>query len=348
MKFASRCLPTGKLPYENVGAATRMMAKLFENMPYIPVLPKVSAEDTILKRTVSNIPGFCIDDKGHLIIKKDRDFEGKFARLERAFSKPSKETLDEFGFDAVFLEKFLQMLKKFKSPQACVNLIGPFSISQMIVTDYPLPLLTDKSYLKLFIDAVCVKAFWIIEKIKEYSPETVPIIMLEEPILGRFGEIKRQDESITVEVVTRLFSRTIEKIKTAGADVGIQCLDKCNWQIPINAGVDLITFDAYNNPNNLNIIPDTVADFISRGGKINWGIVPTMTEAIVKSLNIEYLKKRLFTTLDGLVMAGVPSTFVYNSAVVSPQGDLDHLPLIFAEKALILTSQLSKKIPVLS
>jgi hypothetical protein len=95
----------------------------------------------------------------------------------------------------------------------------------------------------------------------------------------------------------------------------------------------------------LNILPEQIVEFIARGGKINWGIVPVMNEATVKSLNIEYLVKRLFSTMEGLILAGVPENFVYNSAMVSLQGDVDKLPIIFAEKAIILANQLAKRIP---
>ena len=50
--------------------------------------------------------------------------------------------------------------------------------------------------------------------------------------------------------------------------------------------------------------------------------------------------------ITGLIVAGVPERFVYNSSLVSVNGDTDKLPLIFAEKALILSSQLVGKIPV--
>ena len=169
--------------------------------------------------------------------------------------------------------------------------------------------------------------------------------MFEEPLLAQLGDIKRNNEDVTIELVTTLFSRVFEKLHEAGALVGVQCLDKCDWKIPINAGVDLISFDAYNNPNNLNIMPELIVEFIARGGKINWGIVPVMNEAMVKSLNIEYLTQRLLSTMEGLILAGVPEDFVYSSAMVSLQGDVDKLPILFAEKAVILATQLAKRIP---
>ena len=238
------------------------------------------------------------------------------------------------------------MIKKFEPPYAVLNLLGPFTLSQRLQNAAEEQMLIDKNYRKLFIQGICVKALWMIEKIKEISPKTTPIIMLEEPMFAQLGDIKRSNEEITVELVTGLFSRVFEKLHESGAVVGVQCLDKCDWKIPINAGVDLISFDAYNNPNVLTIIPETIIEFISRGGKINWAIVPVMNESIVKSLNIDYLYKRLLSTMQGLILSGVPEQYVYNSAMVSIQGDVDKLPIIFAEKAIILANQLSKKIPV--
>ena len=165
-------------------------------------------------------------------------------------------------------------------------------------------------------------------------------------MFSRLGDLKRENEDITIDIVISLFARVIEKIKEAGAIVGVQCLEKCDWQIPVKAGIDLISFDAYNNPNNLCIIPELIQEFLEKGGMINWGIVPVINEYIVKGLNIDILYKRFFSTVEGLIIAGVPANLVFNSALVSIQGNTDGLPIIFAEKAIILANQLAKRIPV--
>ena len=50
--------------------------------------------------------------------------------------------------------------------------------------------------------------------------------------------------------------------------------------------------------------------------------------------------------MQGLINAGVSENYVYNSALVSIQGNVDKLPIIFAEKAIILASQLAQRIPL--
>ena len=348
MKLVSRCIPVGSLPYESPEAATRMLVKFYEKLPYLSFLPKVSDSENILQRTLENIPGIKIHGENIKLKTGTSNYEQGLAKLDQAFASPTPANLEHFKINSAYMEKFIPMIKKFKSPNAVVNLLGPFSISQMLTKTAEEQMLVDKSYRKLFIQAVCVKALWAINKIKEACPDTTPLIILEEPLLGQIGDLKRENEEITTDLIVALLNKVVEKLKEAGADVGIQCLDKCDWQIPIHSGVDLISFDAYNNPNNLCIIPEQITEFISRGGKINWGIVPVSDESVIKNVNIDIVTKRLFSTLEGLILEGVPEKFVYNSAFVSVQGDTKNLPIIFAEKAIILANQLAKKIPIKS
>ena len=345
MRLKTRCFPLGALPYESIQNATKMVANFFEQMPFIAVLPEIDPTDSVLSRTLGNIPGIIIKNTKVSVDTSEPSYKADLAKLDKAFSNPTPANLEPFKIEAPFMEKYLQIIKKFQSANAVVNLIGPFTLSQLLTVAIDEHMLVDKSFRKLFIQSVCVKALWAVNKIKEYCPTTVPIIVLEESLFGQFGIIKRENDDITVELVTNLYAKVIEKIKSAGALVAIQCMDKCDWKIPINAGVDIISIDAYNNHNNLSIIPEKLIEFISRGGKINWGIVPVMTEAMVRSLNIDYLSKRLFNAFEDIIITGVPERFIYNSALVSIQGNVNKLPVLFAEKAIILSSQLSKRIP---
>lgn len=344
MKLATKCLPLGALPYTSVSPAARMIAKLFEKIPYMPEMLVISQEDTVLARTLSNIPGLKRDGNDFILNLNTDSYKAELVKLDKAYNHGDMKLLEPYAIESEFIEKFFQLIKKFKSPEACINLVGPFSLSQILKRSQGNQLLLEKSFRKLLIESVCVKALWVIGKIKEVSPETTPIIILEEPFAGQFGNIKRETEEVTVELVTHMYERVVEKLKSAGAVVGVQCMEKCDWKIPINAGVDIISFDAYNNPNNISIIPDVINEFIARGGKINWAIVPVMTEAMVKSLNIDYVESRLKSTMEGLILAGVPVRDVYDSALVSIQGNVDHLPIIFAEKAIMLATQLGARL----
>jgi hypothetical protein len=346
MEITSRCLPVGALPYNTIKGTTAMLAKLFKETPYIPILPNVSQTDTMKNRVFANIPGVVYDSEKLILKVGTQEHKDNIADFEKAFNNPNIKNLENYGFEAEFLEKYFQMIKKFKSKYAYINLLGPFTVSQILISTAKEQCLADKSYRKLFIHAICVKALWLIEKIKQINPNTTPIVILEEPMFGQFGMVKRENNEVTADLVINLFSKVTEKLKKAGAIVGVQCFEKCDWSIPIKAGVDLISYDAYNNPNNLSIIPEILIDFLRKGGIINWGIVPVVSDTMVRGLTIDYLEKRLSSTIAGIVLAGVPAELLYRNIMVSLNSDTDKLSILFAEKAILLATQLASRLAV--
>ena len=70
-----------------------------------------------------------------------------------------------------------------------------------------------------------------------------------------------------------------------------------------------------------------------------------MNENVIRSLNIELLFNRFINTIENLASLGVSVDLLYRNSTVSVQGDLSKFPILFAEKALMLTEQLGKRIP---
>lgn len=344
-RISFKCLPYGDLPYTDDKLTTKMMVKLFENVPYLAMLPHADEHENLCYRTLENIPGVIVKGKKTVFKKDTNEFKQGLRELDSVFNHPYVENLEKYKINSFFFPKYIQILKRIKPAETVVNLLGPFTIAQLLTNKDDQHILADKCYRKLVIQAVSVKAMWIINKIKEASPDTVPIIILEEPLFSHYGDIKRENEDVTRETVINLFTKVINKIKEYHGLVGIQCFEKCDWQIPLEAGADIISFDAYNNPNNLNIIAEKINNFLIGGGRINWAIVPVKTEALVKSLNIDSVYNRFIKTIDGLIVSGVSERLAYNRSTVSIQGNVDKLPIIFAEKALILSTQLAKRIP---
>lgn len=347
MKKRIRSIPTGDLPYTDDKSATRMMVKLFEEIPFLANLPNASPDDSIVKRTLMNTPGVHFSDKKIIFDDDEIHLKQKLVAFDSAFNSPTPISLDRYGFDTSFLAKYYQIIERIKPAETVINLLGPVTISQWMVNKAGTQLLSDKHYRKIIIQAISIKALWLIHKLRVVSPDTKPLFLLEEPLLYKVGNLKRENEEVTQDLIVNMLVKIVEKIHDFGGLVGVQCFEKCDWKIPIDAGVDLISFDAYNNPNNLNIIPDKVNEFLAKGGRINWAIVPVMNENIVKTTSVDYIYDRLIKTMEGLIIAGTTAKLVYNRATVSVQGNLTQLPLFFAEKALITANQVGKRIPVL-
>ena len=346
MKINFNTLPVGSLPYEDIQLCKQMMLRLFEKVPFLPELPLMDPNDNLLQRTIDNIPSFKFVDNKLIIDDRDYDKLMQFVmHIDKMLTSGSFD-VKEYGFDTQFMFMHTKILKRLKPKTTIVNLMGPFTLANSIFNKNAASILLDKTYRQFIFDTVLVKALWSIHKVKEASPETVPLIMFDEKLLFKFGTLKRTNESITKETLTTLFSRLFAKVKKEGALVGVQAFEKCNWQLIFESGnVDIISFDAYNNPSNLNILAQSVNAYLAKGGLINWGIIPVMNENAIRSLNITTLQKRFESTIDALSKEGVSMDLLLRNSTVSVQGDLSKHPIIFAEKAIMMASQLGAKLP---
>lgn len=349
MKLNFRNMPAGSLPYDNIQPCKKMMLRLFEKLPFIPELSLIN-NDSIKNRTFSKLP-FLSEKDGKLIFTEgladviNRDL----VPYEKLLNSNKLSDFEPFAQDSQFLEIFEAMLEKFEPEYAYFGLIGPFSFANMIFNRSASSILVDKTYRKFITLSVTLKALWFIYYVKSISPKTKPIIMFNENLLYKFGTLKRTNENITNDTVSLLFKKVFERLKKEDAVIGVQSFEKCNWQLVFDTNmVDIISIDAYNNSNNLNILANSIHKFLSNGGIINWGIVPVTNEKDIRTLNLDKLYTMLINAIEDLASQGVSADMLYKNLTVSVQGDLDKYPILFAEKALMMAEQISKKLPTSS
>lgn len=133
MKKSFRCLPVGNLPYTTDKAATKMMVKLFENIPFLANLPDASPDENLLRRTLMNTPGVFIQEKKVIFDNDAPNLKSKLVALDAAFNSPTEENLEQFKFETFFLPKYYQIIERIKPAETVINLIGPFTLSQRLM-----------------------------------------------------------------------------------------------------------------------------------------------------------------------------------------------------------------------
>lgn len=349
MKLNFKNLPISNLPYEDVTLCKQMMLRLYENVPYLAELPKIDPNDNIVKRTVENLPGITYKDK-KLIIEDcyGSSFIKCAQELDQVFNSDDENKLDAYSSSSPFWELYTEMLKRIQPKYTVIRLLGAYSFAEAVFNVSTSTMLREKAYRKYIIQAIGVKALWFINKIKSLSPETKVILLFEEQQLYKFGSLKRNHEDITKDTIVSLFTKIFQKIQKAGGLIGVQSFEKCNWQLVLDSNVDLISFDAYNNPNSLNIISDRLGTFLAKGGYINWGIVPANNEKTIRSMNVDTAYKLFTKAIEDLSAEGISLDLLLRNSTVSVQDNLVNIPLLFAEKALMIENQLGKKIPASS
>ena len=338
-------LPVGDLPYEDIKLCKQMMLRLYESVPFLPEMPLINSNDDIFHKTIEKFP--CIKFKEDKIFIADSNNEKLIQTvnlMENIYNSAPPYDIDMFSTDTPFFFMYNEILKRLKPKHTIINLVGPFTLANSIFNKNAGIILSDKIYRKFLTYLITIKALWYIAKIKQASPETKPIIMFDERKLIRFGTLKRTNENISNETVITMFTKAFSKLRKEGVYIGVQSFEKCNWQLIFDTNcVDMISFDAYNNPTNLNILAPSVNKFIAKGGYINWGIVPVMNENAIRSLNVDTICDRLKSTMEALSSEGVSMDMLIKHSTISVQGNLSKYPILYAEKAILTANNLANK-----
>ena len=346
MNFDIKHVPPLFLPYSTLQPAERMFEKYFKQNPILPIFPNIDSCDSIFKRSVMNLAGIeVVNGKIKKFDYENKDVKKSFIVLDKAFETGNINELQNFCFESSYFRNFLDFIEKNKSKIAYINLVGPFTFALLLCKMENFELFENKVFRKFIVQSISVKAMWAIKKIKEVSLETTPVIILDEPLLKNLGELKNKVEEINSELIIALTSMIVEKIHAENAKVMYQSFEKCDWKIPVDSGVDIISFNADNYLDNLVIFKDKIKEFLQKGGQLNWAVVSGITEASIKGYSVDYLVKKMNFAFSQLIDAGISPKLVYNSATISINGDLSKLPIVIAEKAIILTSQIVQKIP---
>lgn len=352
MQLNLKYIPASVLPYSNVHSVSKFIEKFSAGCPFLPCLPRIDKNDNLLKRTFSGIESILLSDNTYSIIPDLKVFKTANASLDIAFK--TMTGIDAYAFESPFLKHYLDIIKKHKPKEAIINFVGPYTSLQIlkseIITQDEIskPLITDAAYRKFIIEVLCLKAFWIANKIKSLSQNTIPIIVLEEPNLNNLGTLRRSNEHVTNKIVTGLYKKIAEKLHEYDIAVGIHSVNKCDWLPIIDAQPDIISYNAYDNPNNLVIIAKNIQKYLESGGYINWGIVPVKDERAMRHLTLDYIYNRFDTAINNLIAKGTGRKLTYERSLVSTSlFDLSNLPVLFAEKGLMFAEKLQDKIPVI-
>lgn len=120
--------------------------------------------------------------------------------------------------------------------------------------------------------------------------------------------------------------------------IGIHVPGATDWSILLASGVSVASMPA--DPR-LSGWAEVIDDFLDRGGRIIWGAVPV--DAPLGD-NDDLLWRRLRSTWDSLIDAGVDPQLLRARSLVSPADGLGHFGVTQAEHALSLAGSLSRRV----
>ncbi len=126
-------------------------------------------------------------------------------------------------------------------------------------------------------------------------------------------------------------SEVVEAVHAEGALAGVHCCGNTEWSILIDAGVDIVNFDAFDYGETIALYPEAVKRHLLAGKALAWGIVPT-NSAKIQSQTAESLLSKFSSVVDNLARAtGLDRELILRQALITPSCGTGSLPVTDAE-----------------
>lgn len=338
------CLAIGSLPHNDIDNAMAVVEGNFKEIPFWPQLAKVSKNEDMIIQFLENMPSFFLG-KDFLDTDYDEfyeDLEQFFMDYEEIISDINSDLIEKYAVSENFscaFSKFLEIIRKNKPEFAKGQITGPFTLATTLVDKNGKCAIYDETLKEIIVKTLILKALWQIKSIKAANPDTVPIIFIDEPSISQLGT--SAFVTISQEEVTDMFKETADAIKSQGALCAIHCCGKCDWRVPINSGVNIINLDAYSFAQNLSLFNNDVERFLQNGGKIAWGLVPTLDKDALEKADLTSLEKKFEEAVSYLTKKGIDEKLIIENSMISPSCGAGSLSENLSEKAMNLTKQLS-------
>jgi len=281
--FHGGCKTTamGIMPHTDVERALKLSLSL--DIPFWPQLPHVNYREDMYAQASQHFPGITVDDENKRIYFNSVKFEEQLIDYSERMFEPGFFSLSESH--SVVYHRFLgEDLQKYTAVRG--QLIGPVSYGFKVMDENNMPIIYNEQVRAFLFDFLQRKINAQYHELREKNPNA--FVWLDEPGLGWvFSGLSCYDD---------VHARQDYLDFLNGLD-GPGALHLCaNVNLPylLSLGVALLSFDAYQ----LELMPkgyvQAVADYISSGGIISWGIVPTDSSTLA-SETAESLAKRLLT-----------------------------------------------------
>ena len=341
------CTAIGSLPHTNTIEAMELVEENFSNIPFWPQLVKVNKNEDMIFQYLEGMPSFFCDDNKTFFSTEYEDFfndlEEFILSYDEIISDVSSTKLDNFKISkSATFSKYLDLINKIKPKFAKGQVVGPFTLATTLCQEDETAAIYDETLREIIVKTLALKALWQINKIKKASPNTTPIIFIDEPSISQIGT--SAFVGITQEDAITMISEIAEIINSNGGLSAIHCCGKCDWSIPLKSGVKIINPDSYTYAQNLSVFSEKIEEFLTNGGIIAWGVVPTLDKDSLEKTTLQDLISKFKTAVNYLTKKGIDEKLIIENSMITPSCGAGGLSVELAKKAMNLTKKLSTQL----
>jgi len=347
--FTPNCRPIliGSLPLTNYAEALQLIRTHSPEIPLWPQLPK-NPREGMIRQFLTGFPGLVDDSKDYWI---DTDCPG-FAEEMAAFYGEYLQAVDDpaflktsrfaLGTDSAtgFFTLLAYLAAEKRSPLTVKGQVtGPVTTGIGVKDGNGNSIFYDDNLRDVLIKLLALKACWQVTELRRFTGTARPIIFIDEPGLVSFGS--SGFAGVSREMVSCAVSEVIAAIKGAGGLAGVHICANGDWGPALTSETDIISFDAYSYFDNFILYKDPLCGFLSRGGILAWGIVPTGDPLAVAEESANSLFSKWLVQLERLATFGFSKQQLMAQTFIAPSCGTGSLSIELAEKVLTMTGELS-------
>jgi len=340
------CIATaiGSLPHASAAQAVDIILASIPDAPIWPQLPATGMNEQMEVQYSEGIPRVVIDrEKKRMYFDTSGDYSDAFAEFYEVYMAAEEGDSDlsplaispEFSKGIYELESRLQAAGGSR-PFVKVQTTGPCSFALTIVDENKRAIYYNDEFRDVVVKALAMKCRWQIRKFKGFAENV--ICFIDEPILSAFGSSTYV--SVQRDDVVAAINELVEAIHAEGALAGVHCCGNTEWSILMDAGVDMVNFDAYQFGETIALYGEQVKAHLEAGKALAWGVVPTSTA--IREQTVETLIDHLDKMMDNLAAkAGVDKALILAQAVITPSCGTGSMDVADAEKVFKVLGELS-------
>lgn len=349
-KPAALPLLIGSLPVDDHRQAMQWILNHTPDIPLWPQLPGF-AQEGMLYQFLPGLPGVVQRGKKTLVDTSLEIFEDEllafyedYLAIEDGTPIPAGSRFQLKPETAPGFFVFMETLRNLETPPQAVKgqITGPLTQGVGITDQHDRVLFYDDRLKDAVTKLIAMQARWQVEQMRTLGLASAPIVFLDEPGAVSFGS--SAFISITRDQVVSALQEVIQAVQGAGGLAGIHICANGEWSLALEAGTDIISFDAYSYFDKLVLYRSPLTKFIQSGGILAWGIVPTSDVEAIERETVQSLYTRWQQQFDQVVALGFEPEQVLQQTLITPACGTGSLKQPQALKVLALTRDLSDMI----
>jgi len=304
--------------------------------PVWPQLPRSSFRENMYAQYSEGLPGVVIDEERRKVFcDTTRDLIPEVEKIYQACldEDPSMARIGEGYASGLY-----RMAEKLAEEERVYPLLkgqvtGPVSFGLTVMDERKRPILYNDQLAEAMIRLLNLKARWMEGFLRGTGRAREVLIFLDEPYLVSVGSA----------LVSVSRERVVESLRLCAGGLtcltGVHCCGNTDWTLLFEAGVRVVSFDAYGYFDSLALYPEGLSRFLEEGGVLAWGLVPN--SARVDEETADSLARRFEDGVAALAARGVDPDLLRERAMVTPSCGLEGVSEEQAGRAYRMASELA-------